>query len=246
MRSLSIPAVLLSLAVSQSAYSQYGFEDFLKAVESGQQNNLKLNSARLAQLPEGPEELPAPKPSALDAGVPSLENAPSRLGEKSVESSSDVPSRSNAPKPLPPVAPTPVPEPSPMQSTSVEETSAPPMEHEESLIAHDHGSLISSDAYASSGSDCGCGAHARTSFGTCSSCDAGSCGVRTCNVLSHYPVNLPPPSTLRGYFNASPCVANVWDGYACDAAKECNRTQHRIQFGQAPPHSACTDRTRCD
>jgi hypothetical protein len=66
---------------------------------------------------------------------------------------------------------------------------------------------------------------------------AGSCGceqsahfgrVMECPVMSHQPVILPAPSTLRGYFNAPPCISNVWDGYSCEASAACKRTQDKI------------------
>jgi len=78
------------------------------------------------------------------------------------------------------------------------------------------------------------------------SCDSDQ-GCKICQpLMTHQPVNLPPPASLRGYFNASPCTANVWDGYACEAAAECAKVQRKL----APPshHDGWTDsrKARCE
>lgn len=66
---------------------------------------------------------------------------------------------------------------------------------------------------------------------------AGLCGceqpshfgrVVDCPVMPHQPLNLPAPATLRGFFNAPPCISNVWDGYSCEATAACKRTQDKI------------------
>jgi hypothetical protein len=81
---------------------------------------------------------------------------------------------------------------------------------------------------------------------------AGSCGcdhrsshggrLVDCPVMPHQPVNLPAPATVRGYFNAPPCIANVWDGYSCEAGAACKRTQDKINGVR---HANRCDSGRC-
>lgn len=255
MRSLASPAaLLLTLAVTQSTYAQYGFEDFLKAVESGQQNNARLNSPRLAQLPTGPEELPPPRPSLPETGDTFLESAPPSPSDLQAPAPGTANSKITAPgtapginKPMPqasiPESPQPVPlySPSPDPAPNLSMPVLPQIDFEEAFAQQDIGLSESYGVQASPGSDCNC--HGR--FGAShASCTSGGCSTRSCNVMAHYPADLPPPSTLRGYFNASPCIANVWDGYACEAAKECQKTQHHIQGGQIL--SGCGHKTKCE
>ncbi len=52
-----------------------------------------------------------------------------------------------------------------------------------------------------------------------------------CQVPPYRQPLLPPPYSLRGYFNASPCEADVWAGYACEAAANC-REHHHVHGGR--------------
>jgi hypothetical protein len=255
MRSLAFPAILLSLAVSHVSYAQYAFEDFLKAVESGQQNNARLNSPRLAQLPTGPEELPAPKPNLPESAGSLLNQAqaspsdlntavPGAAATKNAAPNSDA---SGHQAPL-----TPAPEPVPLHTYS--ETAAPShampvlpqINFEDAFAQQEIGMSADSHYQGAGGSDCGCNARSGASHASGSSCSSGSCGTRSCAVMAHSPAHLPPPSTLHGYFNASPCIANVWDNYACEAGKECRKTHSQIQMSQSTLNAGCSHRAKCE
>ncbi len=68
----------------------------------------------------------------------------------------------------------------------------------------------------------------------CKSCGRAPYG-QECAAMPYQVPNLPAPSTLRGYFNASPCIANVWDGYSCEAAAACVKKQQKLMgtYGSA-------------
>lgn len=238
MRALAFPALLLAIAVSQPAYSQYDFDDFLKAVESGQQKTGTLNSPRLAQVPSAIEELPAPKPTLPGpielepSGLSSTADAPS-LSEQSAKEVTPTPSPASPQNQRDPGPYQPIPLEAPPQPQSLvmpSPTLPSPINFDEVFAQQDVGLSCQDDHVASRRGARGCSG---------SGCESCASGCRSCAVMAHYPVNLPAPSTLRGYFNASPCVANVWDGYACDAAKECQRTQQQIQSGHSRQASSC-------
>ena len=69
---------------------------------------------------------------------------------------------------------------------------------------------------------------------------------RQCSVMPYQTPELPAPSTLRGYFNASPCIANVWDGYACEASARCAKTQQSIAGTDGKQHGCRSGKTRCE
>ena len=69
---------------------------------------------------------------------------------------------------------------------------------------------------------------------------------RQCAVMPYQTPELPAPSSLRGYFNASPCIANVWDGYACEASARCARTQQSISATRGTQHSRRHTKAACE
>ena len=77
-----------------------------------------------------------------------------------------------------------------------------------------------------------------------------SCGslpyVRECAVMPYRIPNLPAPATLHGYFYASPCVANVWDGYSCEAAAECAKTQRKLTGSHGRSRGLGCAKTPCE
>ncbi|MGV3483110.1 MAG: hypothetical protein ACO1RT_01690 [Planctomycetaceae bacterium] len=79
-----------------------------------------------------------------------------------------------------------------------------------------------------------------------------SCGHAShrheCAVMPYRTPNLPAPATIHGYFRASPCVANVWDGYSCEAAAECAKTQRKLMghHGHCHGHAHGFGKTPCE
>jgi len=69
---------------------------------------------------------------------------------------------------------------------------------------------------------------------------------RQCTVMPYQTPELPAPASLRGYFNASPCIANVWDGYACEASAHCAKTQQRINGTNGKCHRCARGKQPCD
>ncbi len=69
---------------------------------------------------------------------------------------------------------------------------------------------------------------------------------RQCAVMPYQIPELPAPSSLRGYFNASPCMANVWDGYACEASARCAQTQQSITGNHGNQHSRRHRKVPCE
>ena len=69
---------------------------------------------------------------------------------------------------------------------------------------------------------------------------------RQCSVLPYQTPELPAPSSLRGYFNASPCIANVWDGYACEATARCAETQQSIAGTHGKQHNCRHSKEPCE
>ncbi len=72
----------------------------------------------------------------------------------------------------------------------------------------------------------------------CQKCQ-GSVPRRECVHPQYQAPNLPSPTSLRGYFKASPCIANVWDGYSCEAAANCAKIQQKLAGGHTHGCSQC-------
>jgi|GEM_PF-2469015 len=68
---------------------------------------------------------------------------------------------------------------------------------------------------------------AATVSSECQTCNHDSSRKGTCAVMPYRQPILHAPSTLHGYFNASPCIIHLWDDYACEAAAECAKHQHK-------------------
>lgn len=83
-----------------------------------------------------------------------------------------------------------------------------------------------------------------TSHG-CQSCGHSS-HARECSVLPYQTPRLPAPSSLRGYFNASPCIVNVWDGYSCEAAAACAKTRQCLMGRHGHPNGCGCGKTPCE
>lgn len=83
-----------------------------------------------------------------------------------------------------------------------------------------------------------------TSYGG-QSCDRCS-HARECTVIPYQAPNLPAPSSLRGYFNASPCIVNVWDGYACEASAACAKTRRALAGSNGHRGQSACGKTPCE
>ncbi len=71
--------------------------------------------------------------------------------------------------------------------------------------------------------------------------------VDECPVMPYQVPRLPAPASLRGYFQSSPCIANVWDGYSCEAAAQCAKRQSHLLGSQGCSSGSCQScKTRCD
>jgi hypothetical protein len=203
MRFIAISATLIVLSAAVPTSAQYDFNDFMHAVKSGQQKTRNAPPTVLAQFQD---------------------DAPQRLASD-VESLQPI-SNNGSPEPLA------LTEPQSLASVNFdallqeqEVQGGGPIYPEGSAI-HAEGSAIHAEGSAihptmpygvPQASSCGCD-HRSSHVGR----------LVDCPVMPHQPVNLPAPATIRGYFNAPPCIANVWDGYSCEAATACKRTQDKI------------------
>jgi hypothetical protein len=75
-----------------------------------------------------------------------------------------------------------------------------------------------------------------------------SCGraPQECTAMSYQTPNLPAPSSLRGYFNSSPCIVNVWDGYSCEAAAACVKKQQKLMGTYGQSKGCACGKQHCD
>ncbi len=234
-------------------HAEVSYDQFLRAVESGGEGVNRTVSHRLAQAPESEASLPAPaaKPADLNepAAVPSL-IAPGTNAEPPV---TNAPSEilsvpDGAPQPTPMAQPAPIAQPVPMSGPVPH---AAPTFDAAAPATVDFNQVFAAEEFGpSQAAGCGCqagpAASAPVAQGYPASgcgaggCHAGGCECRSCGVMSYYTPNLPPSSSFRGYFNASPCVANVWDGYASEAAAECAKFQYRLAGPQTAQAPCCT------
>jgi hypothetical protein len=209
MRFTAITALAIVVFAPLIASAQYDFDDFLKAVESGQ----------AVSKPQSVERLPPLQMPRL-AQVPELPSTPSQLQSPANAAPAPVPA---APEPESLPARTP----SPLPSQPVQPVPAPVSAHCQPIPSTvNFEELFEQQEIGLSTMPVG-------HRGGCQSCEC-AVGVRECAVMPYRMPNLPAPSTIQGYFNSSPCVANVWDGYSCDAAAECAKRQKKLMPTHRP------------
>lgn len=214
-------AAILFTSPSQ-AWAQYDFDDFLNAVESGKSKSQPSIpiSPRLAQLQDSPKTAPL-----ADAGG-MLESPP-------VLTQHDVPEAT--------ILPTPEPKLEQSLSHHAPLTHVPQFETVPNQV--DFGTLFDQQAAENFGLSA-------TVSTDCKTCNHVSSQKETCAIMPYRQPNLPAPSTLHGYFNASPCIVHLWDDYACEAAAECAKHQHKVcqvngHVYECGPALRC-GQTRCD
>jgi len=245
--------------------AQYDFDDFLQAVESGKAKSETPSriAPRLAQRTESPLPGPADGKGAI-SDVPSI-TEPREVPPTSILPTPNpdlianplnpvAPQRSEVPASQGRVSPlqanqAPMSQPDPMPLSMIEES-----ENESRMIGPSvvESPMVQSQTRADSGNaiapghvdfqtlfeqpqlSCNCGS-TMTPGSNCSTCSQPYATLASCPVMPYRQPNLPAPSSLRGYFSASPCLAHVWDGYACEAAPACAKFQQQLGQHDCPP-----------
>lgn len=219
--------ICLAVVLPSAAHAQFSYDDFLRNVEAG--SGVPADSSpRVAQAESQESSLPAPSAQSPVTAPPA--NSADALP---AQPAAQVPSLDMPPAAAPTDSAVPQPVPMPLQMPPASGPS-PNIVNFDQLFADEQFGL-------STGPGCGCeqtaaapGCSQCNSRSSCNSCTSGcrSCRTGQCVAMAYYTPQLPPPSTLRGFFNASPCVANLWDNYACEAGQECAKLQQRV----APPN----------
>jgi len=170
------------------------------------------------------------------ASVPSLEMPQlAQIPSGSVDATADGISM---PQPIPTESPVQL---EPIQFSMIDDYPQPIQVNFEELFQQQNVGLADPSMHCS----CNSGPAANSSPAACQSCNH-SPHRRQCAVMPYQTPDLPAPASVRGYFNASPCIANVWDGYACEASARCAKTQQSINGTYRKCHSCARGKQSCD